>query len=374
MLRRRLCGNPNLDPTGHVSVVFDKTTQSPENITISDSQKVLDSILSKFRRCLCKKTANGEVSICYLDDKNSNYFEDGRPTSLGYNDGDVMVNFPEFWYKYTKIDSKHFSYMFSLQNIDDTWKHVDRSLVGAYKSYIENASIARSISGVYPTTGISFWILRSIIESRGSGYQMIDFQQHCVIAFMLYARYRTLDLQSVLGVGEPSSPISKTGESNATGIADTKNENSKCVCGLGIEGVFGGLGEYMKGVFVNDNYWTITDPDGVTRNVYGSGASGWIRETAAEYGPFFDLVPTNINGEQGKYYTDYYWQADNTSDTIVSRLEAHSNGAHSYEGVACLQANHSKTINYHDACSRIAFRGLITEVESSEEFESLPFI
>lgn len=67
---------------------------------------------------------------------------------------------------------------------------------------------------------------------------MIDFQQHCVIAMMLYAKYKTRNLQGVLGPGGAgSSPATTTGSSNATGGADTKNESSKYVCGLGLEGV-----------------------------------------------------------------------------------------------------------------------------------------
>lgn len=55
--------------------------------------------------------------------------------------------------------------------------------------------------------------------------------------------------------------------SNATGDADTKNESSKCVCGLGLEGVFGGICEWVEGVEINNRVWKITDPDGSTRNV-----------------------------------------------------------------------------------------------------------
>lgn len=61
-------------------------------------------------------------------------------------------------------------------------------------------------------------------------FQVIDFQQHCVIAMMLYPKYKTRNLQGVLGPGGAgSSPVATTGSSNATGGVDTKNESSKYV-------------------------------------------------------------------------------------------------------------------------------------------------
>ena len=66
-----------------------------------------------------------------------------------------------------------------------------------------------------------------------------------------------------------------------------KNESSKYVCGLGLEGVFGGICEWVEGVEINNRVWKITDPDGSTRNVNAGSVSGWIKNIAAENGPFF---------------------------------------------------------------------------------------
>lgn len=147
-----------------------------------------------------------------------------------------------------------------------------------------------SWSDVTPTTNVSLSDFRSYAKARGTGFQVIDFQQHCVIAMMLYAKYKTRNLQGVLGPGGAGgSPATTTGSSNATGGADTKNESSKYVCGLGLEGVFGGICEWVEGVEINNRVWKITDPDGSTRNVNAWTFSGWIKNIAAENGPFFDV-------------------------------------------------------------------------------------
>lgn len=82
-----------------------------------------------------------------------------------------------------------------------------------------------SWSGVSPTTSKSFNDFEGYAKARGTGFQMIDFQQHCVIAMMLYAKYKTRNIQSVLGLGGANNnPATTTGSSNATGGADTKTK------------------------------------------------------------------------------------------------------------------------------------------------------
>ena len=123
------------------SIVFDKSISDPSNITGEVNSGVLATILSKFRRCLCKKTANGEVTISYLKDTDSNYYADGSSAKLDGTEGDVMVDFPEFYYKHEKIDANKFRYRFAEYNVDGTFKHVPRSLVGAYTAYQNGGKI-----------------------------------------------------------------------------------------------------------------------------------------------------------------------------------------------------------------------------------------
>ena len=220
----------------------------------------------------------GEVFVCRLDDNDSNLYLDGSPAVLTGQEGDVMVVFLEFWYKWYKVDDNRFLYHFADHDIDGTYIHVPQSLVGAYKGYV-SLNRLYSWSDVTPTTNVSLSDFRSYAKARGTGYQVIDFQQHCVIAMMLYAKYKTRNLQGVLGPGGATcDPATTTGSSNATGGADTENEYSKYVCGLGLEGVFGGICEFVEGVEINNRVWKITDPDGSTRNVNAGTVSGWIKK------------------------------------------------------------------------------------------------
>ena len=209
-----------------------------------------------------------------------------------------------------------------------------------------------SWSGVTPTTS-SF---EDYAKARGTGFQMIDFQQHCVIAMMLYTKYKTRNIQSVLGLGGANNnPATTTGSSNATGGADTKNERSKYVCGLGLEGVFGGIYEWVEGVEINNRVWKITDPDGSTRNVNAGTSNGGITNIAAENGPFFDVVPTNVGGSDSTHYSDYYSQTPGNSIVLARSPARIRVVAYAYASRSALSAS-----SYFG--SRLAFRGIISEL------------
>lgn len=350
------------------SIVFDKSKSDPENITGDINSGVIATILSKFRRCLCKKTAEGKVAIAYLKNDNSNQYEDGTTAKLDGTEGDVMVDFPEFYYKWESVDSNKFRYRFAEYNVDGTFKHVPRSLVGAYKAYMTGNKLY-SRSGVHPTVSKSSNDFDGYASARGQGYQRIDFQQHCVIAFMLYAKYGNRNLQAVLGAGGAvsGSSATTTGTSNSTGNADTQNETSKYACGLGLEGVFGGIYEWVKGVEINNRVWTITDPEGGTRQVNAGTEDGWITHVAAENGPFFDMVPTQVGGSETTHYSDYYWQTSGGPLVLArSYVDSVTNG-----GVAFAYAHHDASYTNSGFGSRLAFRGVIEKAQSVSAFKAL---
>lgn len=311
------------------------------------------------------------MAICYLDDENSYFYEDQSYAELNGEEGDTMVNFPEFWYKWVKIDDNRFAYRFALSDIQGDWKHVERSLLGAYKAYIDSDKMY-SRSGIIPSSAKAS-VLNQYCENRGLGYQIIDFQQHCVIAFMLYSKYKTRNLRSILGNGGvdeyESSSIIQTGSSNMTGISDTEKETNQYVCGLGIEGVYGGFEEIVKGVTVKNNVFTITDPDGTVREVAAGKSDGTIAHISAEDGPFFDMVPTGITTWLNDHYMCKYYQSP-YAGFVISRSGSAGSDSRT-TGVAFIRSN--KDPRYSEY-SRLAFRGTIHEIQDSSEFKALPLL
>lgn len=318
-------------------ITFDKSIADPSNISGEINTSIIGQILSRWRRCLCKKTADGQVTIRYLKNDNSNYYDDGSAAKLDGTEGDVMVYKPEFYYKYEAVGGTKFAYRLSFFNVDGTYKHSPECLIGAYKCYCTGSKMY-SRSGVTPTVSQSSTTFDSWAKARGTGYQRIDYEQHCMIALMFYAKYGNRSSQAVLGVGGAMyNSNNTTGSTNSRGNSDTQNETANYVNFLGIEGVHGCLYEWVSGVTINNYVWTITNPDGTTRNVTAHSGDGWIKEIAAAAGPFFDLVPTEVGGSETTYYSDYYYR--NTGSRVLARsyYSANTDGGVSF------------TYAYHDS-------------------------
>jgi len=349
-------------------ITFDKSISDPENITGEVNSSIIAEILAKFRRCLVKKTAEGQVTIAYLRDDNSKYYEDGTAAVLTGSEGDVMVHFPEFYYKYEKVDDNKFRYHFALQKVDDTYIKVSESLLGAYEAYV-TGNRPYSRSGQASTGNISQADWKMFASYRGQGYGIIDYEQHCVIAMMFFAKYGTRNSQAVLGVGVDSYTYLQ-GTSNATGMADTKNTTTGYATFLGIEAVHGGKYEWVDGVVIDNYVWKITNPEtGTTRNITANQSSYnlWIREIAASTGPYFDVIPTEVSGSESTYYADRYL-GNNVSGLVLARSYYSSN---TDGGIAYTYAHNDSAYASASIGSRLAFRGEIRKAASVSEFKAL---
>lgn len=101
----------------YTAISFDDSVSDGENITNLDNltgyaygntyeaSGHITRILNKRHRCVAKKTGAGEVTICQLHDKNSNYYADAdnflsaTPADLTGGDGNVFMFEPHYWYK-----------------------------------------------------------------------------------------------------------------------------------------------------------------------------------------------------------------------------------------------------------------------------------
>ncbi len=346
-------------------LVFDKRISDPANITGHGEGAILD-IIAKTRRCLCKKTAEGEVAICYLDNSNSNFYADGTPSVLTGAEGDVMVYKPTFSYKHEAVDDNQFAYKIS-ETGDDTWIYSPASLIGAYKSNNVSGKLY-SRSGVVPTGSISWVSSIAYARARGAGYNPIDYEQHSMIALLLYAKYGTRDSQAVLGVGSATN-TTVNGSTNSRGNADTVATTSGHASFAGIEGVHGGIYEWVSGITIASQAWTATDPDGTQRQIGTAPSSnGYITEIAAANGPYFDLMPITVGGSSSTYYADSYYRA--TGSRVLARSYG---GTYRDGGVSCAGAYVDSSGTSAGIASRLSFRGIINEVDR-ETFMALPVL
>lgn len=369
MRRRLLSGN-----SYRVSrVVQDDNITNPANITGDINGEIIQSMRSRIRRCLCKKTSDGKVTIAFLNNTNSNFYENGDSAQLDGSDGDVMVYFPEYYYKYEQLEENKFAITYSLNRIDNTFIKVPEYLLGAYEALHNDTSRKiYSHSGVLSTGAISQLSFKTYARARGSGYQIIDYDQHKMIAWLFYAIYGTRNCQSICGSG--TRGYRTTGQTNAIGNTDTTtaNGNSMSVNFLGIENCWGSKYEFLDNVVVNNGTWVITDTvTGVSRNVVGLQTnSSWGYAKTAVAGDHLDIIAKEGGMNDNMGYSDGFFTVTDSSRAVL-RSCSYSDA---YGGVAFASANYDASSTYSYYGSRLAFRGEITQEDNIGAFRDLPLI
>lgn len=379
----------NIGVEADFSITIQKGTSSPSSMISVDGDP--SPLLNAFRRCLCKKKANNQVSICFLNDSNSGQYYDGSTSILTGSEGDVMVYFPEFWYKGEDTSNSWKIYISTTQVNKDNyeeqgWHYAPASLVGAYKAYVTGNKVY-SRSGVERTTDVSMANFSTYARNRGAGYHLIDYQQHCIIAWMFYAKYKNTNSQAICGTGDGTSSGIDNGTTNSLGMTDTTPSNAgsssnKLVNFLGIEGCWGyvyewiegihsqssdGVIAYDKGDFHDQRYSAVTSQTKrILRTPGEESDSGYISKI--EGGVYMDMVGAEYNGSSSSYFCDYGYV--NPSYTYVFRRSY--DYARTYGGVAYLRGNGYSSYGYSDIGSRLAFDGNIEIIDDVSAFKSLP--
>ena len=328
---------------------------------------VLGEILSEMGCVLFKRTGDKAGTFIRLDKNTRLKYFDGSTAKTDGTEGDVMVYMPEYYYKYENLGGTKFAYRFSRVSLGDDWIHVPASLIGAYMCYCTGNKMY-SRSGVTPTASTTWTNFNNYAIARGTGYQMIDYWQHCQIAMLFYAKYKNRNSQAVLGVGSATyNPITTAGGTDNLGNNDTQQTTSGWVNFQGIEGVHGGAYECVGGVSISNRVWTITNPDGTTRTINAGTSNGWITKMALENGPYFDMVPTAVGGSDSTYYSDYYYQSTGTYVLCRSFSSTSTYGG----GVACADAVSTASYASTSVGSRLAFRGVLTESKSVSDYTAI---
>ena len=356
-------------------IVFDRSVIHPANITVGGDIDI-ENWREQFIRVLGKLGEDGKMYCCRLMDDNSTQYHDGKGAALDGSEGDCFVAMNPMWYRHEGLDDTHFRYLITPDDVDDTFNPFGDCLIGTYKGYVVDGKLY-SRSGVAPTTGMTFDEFVMAAKARGTGYQLVDFSQHCYLAMLLYGLYKTRDLQSVLGSGKAFFDTDNvTGTSDATGMADTTPGSEGYVCGLGVEGIFGGIYEYMQGLRLQDGAWIITDPDGTERSVKASdNPVGWIRRMVLEEGDHFDMIPTATGGSGSTNYADYTEMAHSLIPLVAARSGFTASDSDWQDcGVGYLNALNASYIPSAFYGTRLAWRGELVFLDDVEEFKALPII
>lgn len=326
------------------------------------------AIQSLMKRCVLN--ADGSVNY-YLDQYDSNLKEDGTLADLTGASGNVMVEVPLVYIKYTYSTDGSVKHKWEISLEPETgfephWAF-DRGgsirskrYYPAYQGYVSGGKLI-SRSGVYPTTNVTLPTFRGYSKANSltspstgetpNGYwSNIDFALYELITLLCVIEYGTMNIQSALGQGRTmlsggtwvgGSLIGVTGLSNGygnrtanytyAGSADDANADLSFMSYRGCENFFGNVwritdGVIFKGTTNNKTMWYSTNPASYNNDATGYTNSGIVTASAAGYGRKLGntnkgfIVTDVTGGNSNAGTTDYFYTstADNTMALVGS--------------------------------------------------------
>lgn len=339
----------------------------------------------KGRRCLVKKTEKG-VAICYLDENNSEYFHDGTTVAkLDGTMGQWMTDLPEFniecvqgksdWVKIHISKDKEIGHK-SRRVLLGVTKAVNREDKLWSCKYYPDATYSVHSSG--NLTPISFHNKAIVL---GNGFDIVDYESHCKVAYMFMAKYKNRDPQNMsqFGMGTSEDIVGIT-----AGLGNNDGHGSSHISIFGAEDWYSSKFEIMSGIHSNGKTYYIYDgfePDKVPTTPYRTislskpittnSSQTWERHgyiSRMEWGEYADLIPAETEGTSRYFYTDN-GNVGNSGFHIVTRS---GNGNSSTNGLFLFHADGKSEFAFDFCGSRIQYRGEIEVIDDPQEFIALP--
>ena len=358
------------------TITIDQTNGDPATRVSGDiNGNVIQWIRNNSHRVLAKKTADGVLTYCQLNDANSTKYYDGTTAKLDGTEGDVFLKLPEFYYKGT--EGNQVQIVFAKEQVDTEYIRWDpNTLIGVYEAY-NGSSKMYSRSGVASTEKVSQSTWKNYAAARGTGYQLVDWQMHCVMGCLYYAMYGNTDCQSSIGKGT-SSTSKTTGQTNSLGMTDTVasiNGNSQSINYWGLENWWGNKSEYIHDYnnSANSLSATVNDPvNGGTRSLPIFDYGGYYPKKM-KFGRYLDLIVAKNDTKNGSakvgYCDSQQWpKSTNSRPRVVTRS---SSGSGTTGGVAHTYADYTTTQTISNNTSRLAFRGSLIEATSVSAFKAI---
>lgn len=360
-------------------VIFDDSTPTTVLETGGDVE-VLNRIISKFKRCLAKPQSDGSAAIVYLNEINSNYFEDGTSTSDYKTGYQWMVHFPKYYYKCEQdpINPDRWKLSISDKKIS-SFKEERECLIGIFEAYNSDSTLY-SIPNVLSTASANITSFFTWAQANGTNWGLIDYRAHKTIANMFACKYGNTNI-STYNSSIPCSGGTKAYNSGNTGntllLGNSDGLNSGSSNFLGIEDCYYGKWEFVQGInIVADRTWIVYDGglkvDTTAANLISAGytnvrtigtaSSSTSYITAISHGEYADVMPTASSGGSGTtYYADHYWQ--NPDNRIFLRSGDSGNSAGC--GVFCSTAYLASSASDVWFGSRLGFYGTINVYDTN---------
>lgn len=343
-------------------IIINQTISDPDTmISGAVNNDTIKAIREGSHRYLGKYTSERTMTLCELDDDDSTKFTDGTDADLTGSQGDVFMKMPNFFYRSIDIDEdniKGLQFRLGTSSPGEDWNEWDtNTLIGVYGSYPDTNDKLYSRSNVSYYNTVNFMDAPDLIGSRGKGFQLIDWQMHCVMALLFYAQYGHTNSQLKIGAGSNFFYQYSTGLTNSCGMNDTAGEapvtglndleksgNEEVINFWGLEGWWG-TGNYpLDNVSCKDDTIVITELGSQRSYEHISGYT----TTKIKLGRYCDIVATRKNSDESYTlgFCDHFFATGNGRAVTCGGY-----GSGSSSGISYVSTTSSKV------SPRIAFRG-----------------
>lgn len=262
----------DIDYTNYYGVAWDESADTFTQVGSATSHVALP-IQSRMRRCLLNDAG---VVTAYLDHNNSNYLESGNPATLTGAAGQVMVEIPKFWTKYTYVGTVH-TWLIASTQLPGFSVHPDfikngvevaYRYIGAYDANIVSSKL-QSVSGAYPTISQTRAQFRAAAAARGTGWRQMTYTQWSAVLLLALVEFKTFNFRDTTrmtagrtalsgGSWTNGSYLALSGLSNALGnktggvsLGGTAGLLTDFMSYRGVENFFGHIWQFLDGFTVD---------------------------------------------------------------------------------------------------------------------------
>lgn len=357
------------------------------------NRNVIESLRSKFKRCIAKPYGDDAALISYCSESHSKKWPDNTDiVYTGRNQENMMVHFPKYYHKTIERSPGIWRTYISEQQIDSDYIEEPERLVGVYEAYkYSDLNWLCSDGGVESTHSQTLATFVTQAKANGSMWGIQDYRIHATIARMFCAYYKTTNI-STSNSSIPCSGGTKLYNAGKTGgtislgnkdgrLATLEDSAHYSTSFLGLEDCYYSKWEFVQGINILKGKYVVYDggsfPDKDVAELEAAGATnirvvgyepnpaateaynGWTKAIAQ--GKYGDVVPTAHGGSETTYYSDYSW-FNPTANRIFLRSGTSADGSPC--GVFVADAAHASSSSWTSLGARLAFYGKIVVVDS----------
>lgn len=356
------------------------------------NRNVIESLRSKFKRCIAKPYGDDAALISYCNEENSANWPDGSAIDIDLSRKENrMVYFPKYYHKTVERSPGIWRTYISEQQIDGDYIEEPEMLLSTFEAYTNTDGTLMSVWGVASTASQTMATFVSQAKSNGPLWSIGDYRSHATIARMFCAYYKTTNINTS-NSAIPCSGGTKRYNYGITGAtitlgnrdgkkATTSDTSYYSTNFLGLEDCYYSKWEFVQGINILKGKYVVYDggsfPDKDVAELEAAGATnirvvgyepnpaatggynGWIKAVAQ--GKYGDVVPTAHGGSETTYYSDYSW-FNPTGNRIFLRSGGSADGSRC--GVFVAAAIHASSASWAYFGARLAFYGKIVVVDS----------